>query len=226
MENQSKYIKAESGPGRSVIYTDRNGKRWMFKGGNRPWRNHNPGNLVVGNISKRNGAIGVAGGFAVFPSYEIGHAALLDSLKAQHGSKDIDALMRVYAPPHENPTEKYIKFIRKRVNIRDFKKIKDFSSLEFENLWKAIEDMEGWGKHEGTIVLDVEKKKVTGVRKDRKGTIQFYLIDGIGWVSKTEGIGLAAQGTVDAVVATSPKGNKFLRANPNQDALDNLERKG
>ena len=58
-----KYIKAEPGPRRTVIYTDSDGKKWEFSGGSRPWRNQNPGNLVPGNVSKRNGAIGKAGGF-------------------------------------------------------------------------------------------------------------------------------------------------------------------
>lgn len=76
-----KYVKAEQGPGKSVIYTDSDGKQWKFEGGTRPWRNQNPGNLVPGKITKRNGAIGSAGGIAVFPDYYAGHKALLDSLK-------------------------------------------------------------------------------------------------------------------------------------------------
>ena len=70
-------VKAVPGPKHSVIYTDQDGLRFHFLGGSRPWRNQNPGNWVPGKISKRNGAIGVAGGFAVFPDPEIGHTALL-----------------------------------------------------------------------------------------------------------------------------------------------------
>lgn len=127
-----KYIKAEPGPGTSVIYTDTDGKQWKFEGATRPWRNHNPGNLVSGNVSKRNGAIGKAGGFAVFPDYETGHGALLDSLRNVHSNKDIPALMKVYAPPQENDTKKYIAFIRRRTGVKGSKKIKDFSDKEFE----------------------------------------------------------------------------------------------
>jgi len=143
----AKYINAESGPGNSVIYTDFNGSQWKFDGGSRPWRNQNPGNLVLGNVSKRNGAIGTAGGFAVFSDYETGHAALLDSLKNVHGNKDIPALMNVYAPPKENQTKKYILFIHKQTGVNGSKKIQDFSLNEFEKLWKAIEKMEGWGEN-------------------------------------------------------------------------------
>jgi hypothetical protein len=63
----NKYIKAENGTGNAVIYYDDSGKLWLFEGGTRTWRNQNPGNLVVGKYSRKNGMIGKAGGFAVFP---------------------------------------------------------------------------------------------------------------------------------------------------------------
>jgi len=222
-----KYVKAESGPGISVIYTDTTGKQWKFDGGTRPWRNQNPGDLVTGKVSKRNGAIGKAGGFAIFPDYETGHRALLDSLINEHGSKDIPELMKVYAPPQENKTKKYIFFIRKATGVKGIKIVRNFSSIEFEKLWKAIEKMEGWGKgKEGIITEYLVKAQVTGVKKDKKGTIESYQIEGYGWVSKIEGISLTLKGKVDAVVATSPRGNQYLRMRPNQQLEDNLENKG
>jgi hypothetical protein len=219
-----KYIKATEGPGLSVIYTDTKGKQWKFEGGSRPWRNQNPGNLVPGVVSKRNGAIGKAGKFAVFPDYETGHTALLDSLRNIHGEKDISALMKVYAPETENKTKKYIAFIRKKTGIKTDKKISEFSGAEFEKLWKAIEKMEGWGK-EGTVTENLFKEQINAVKKDKKGTIQSYQIQSYGWVSKQTAISLTLSGKVDAVVATSPRGNKFLRARPNKNSTDNLENK-
>lgn len=220
-----KYITAQPGPKTSVIYTDSKGNQWQFEGGTRPWRNQNPGNLVPGKISQRNGAIGKAGGFAVFPSYESGHAALLDSLKNTYGNKNIDSLMEAYAPEKENKTNKYINFVRTKTGIKNNKKIKDFSDLEFEKLWRAIEKMEGWGK-EGTIKKYLPKAEITAVKKNKKGTITSYQIEAFGWVSKTTAIALTLDGKVNAVVATSPRGNKFLRTHPNSNALDNLENKG
>lgn len=73
----SRYVHARQGPKNTVIYTDDKGEEWLFSGGDRTWRNNNPGNLVPGNVSKRNGAIGVAGRFAVFPDYETGHQGML-----------------------------------------------------------------------------------------------------------------------------------------------------
>ncbi|MEY4615042.1 MAG: hypothetical protein RJB66_2 [Pseudomonadota bacterium] len=221
-----KYVSAKAGPRRSVIYTDSEGKQWQFAGGNRPWRNQNPGNLVPGKVSKRNGAIGRADKFAVFPNYDTGHAALLDSLKNEHAEKNIDSLLIVFAPPNENQTTKYAAFLRKKTGVKDNRKIKAFTAEEFEKLWQAIEQMEGWGKSEGTITAYSSKKQITGIAKDKKGVIHSYQIEGYGWVSKEEGIALALSGKVDAVVASSPQGNQFLRARPNKQLLDNLENKG
>src|ERR1035441_2846701 len=146
-----KYVKARSGPKNSVIYTDEDGNEWIFEGGNIPWRNQNPGDLKPGKVSGRNGAIGSASGFAVFPDYNAGHAALLDLLKSVYGSRDIPDLMKAFAPKYENKTEAYIKFVQKWTGVRGDKKIKDFTQSEFEKLWRAIEQMEGWGKKTGTI---------------------------------------------------------------------------
>ncbi|MDR3608830.1 MAG: DUF3892 domain-containing protein [Oligoflexia bacterium] len=221
-----KYIKAEPGPGKSVIYTDSNGNQWRFDGGSRAWRNQNPGDLVSGKVSKRNGAIGAAGGFAVFPDYDDGHAALLDSLKNEHGNQDIPSSMKSYAPKFENETEAYIAFVRKKTGVKGDKKVRGFSATEFEKLWRAIEQMEGWGKkHEGKITRYAAKAQITAVKKDKKGTIQAYQIEGYGWVSKNEGIRLTRQGKVNAVVVSS-RGSVFLRARPNHEIADNLGNKG
>lgn len=221
----SKYIKAEAGPGRTVVYTDTEGKQWKFTGGSRPWRNQNPGNLVPGNVSRRNGAIGKADRFAVFPDYAAGHAALLDSLKNVYGEKDIAALMKAYAPDQENDTQKYIAFVQKKTGVNGRKKVKDFSDDEFQKLWQTIEKMEGWGK-EGTIAPYSPNGQIQSVRKNRRGTIQSYLIGGYGWVPKARALLLVREGKVDAVIATSPRGNQFLRSRPNSEIRDNLENIG
>src|ERR1700733_13544085 len=162
-----KYVKARQGPKKSVIYTDSDGNEWAFEGGNIPWRNQNPGDLVPGKVSRRNGSIGSANKFAVFPDYKTGHTALLDSLMNEHGNKDIRSLMKVFAPPKENKTERYIRFIQNRTGVRNNKKVKDFSKSEFEKLWKAIEDFEGWGKDEGIIRALEKKAKIVGVHLDK-----------------------------------------------------------
>ena len=66
------------------------------------------------------------------------------------------------------------------------------------------------------------KKKITGVGKNKKGTIISYYIEDIGWVSKDQGIDLATNGEVDAVIVISRAGNSFLRTRPDVKII-NLE---
>lgn len=222
----SRYVKARPGPRNSVIYTDADGKEWVFSGGDRVWRNNNPGNLVPGKVSKRNGAIGSAGGFAVFPDYEAGHKALLDCLKTTFGNSDIKALLRNYAPPHQNDTAQYERFLRSRTGMNDNRKVRDFTPAQFEALWKAIEDMEGKRSNKGNVKPLTPRRRITRVRKNKKRTIVAYFIEGLGWVSKDEGIALAQSGKIDAVVATSRKGNLFLKARPDRSESNNLKNLG
>lgn len=209
----SRFVKAEAGLKSSVTYIDDSGKKYIYSGGDRTWRNNNPGALVAGDVSKRNGQIGVAGGFAVFPDYESGHNALIDSLLNSHGNKNLEQMIKVYAPKRENNTAKHLRFLRQQTGVKDGKKIKDFSPAEFESLWKAIERMEG--KTRGNIrELEEERKKIIGVRKDNKGCISEYLTQDLGWVSKSEGIDLARKKQIDAVVAVSRSGNLYLKSRP------------
>lgn len=218
----NKYIKAENGPGNAVIYYDDSGKLWLFEGGTRTWRNQNPGNMVVGKYSRKNGMIGKAGGFAVFPDYSSGHLALLDLLINEYGNFDLVQLMEKFAPPHENKTKKYVKFITKQTGVKESVKIQNYSKSEFKKLWVAIEKFEGWTV--GTIKEYSKKGQITKVRKNKKGQIISYLVDGFGWLRKPEAIDLCKKNKVDAVVV---KGSKsiYLRSRPNKLDLDNLGNK-
>src|SRR5882672_3348113 len=108
----SRFVKALAGPKNTVIYIDDSAQKVRFSGGTRTWRNQNPGNLVPGQVSRRNNQIGKAGGFAIFPDYETGHTALLDLLKNVYGNFSIEGLIQKYAPKKENKTERYIRFVR------------------------------------------------------------------------------------------------------------------
>lgn len=213
--SNSKFISAEAGPGNSVIYTDSDGKRFKFSGGNRTWRNGNPGNLRPGAVSRRNGQIGVAGRFAVFPDYETGHAALLDSLKVAHGNESLETMIKAYAPPKENKTKRYLRFLQKRTEVKGKTKIQDFTAEQFEKLWRAIEDMEGKPKA-GKVTELPSKKKIHGIRKNKKGTIVAYQVEGLGWIGKARAIALTRAGKIDAIVATSRSGHQFLRGHHHQ----------
>jgi hypothetical protein len=142
--SKSRYIKATPHGKSGVLYETEDGEKYLRTGGTWTWRNNNPGNVVPGSISKKNNQIGKAGGFAVFPDYENGHKALLDCLKDTYGNSPLKELINGYAPPHQNDTPKYLKFLQNKTGVFDDKKVKDFSQSEFEKLWKAIEQMEGW----------------------------------------------------------------------------------
>lgn len=208
----TKFISARRGPHDSVIYTSADGKEFRYSGGDLSWRMNNPGDLWSGPVSKRNGEIGKYGHFAVFSDYDDGHAALLDSLRTTYWNKSLAEMILGYAPKTENNTNKYLQFLRSKTGVKGDQKIKDFTSGEFEKLWRAIEQYEGG--HPGKVEAIQARAKVTAVRKDKKGTIIAYCIDGIGWVSKAQGITLARKGKVDAVVATSRTGKPFLRTRP------------
>jgi hypothetical protein len=216
----TKFITAESGPKNSVIYFDNLGKKWIYEKGSRAWRNQNPGNMVIGKISIENGMIGKAGGFAVFPDYQTGHNALIILLKTEFALFNLNQLMKKYAPPKENKTKKYIIFIKKHTGVSEEVQIKNYSASEFEKLWKAIELMEKW--EEGKVIEFSTIGQISKVRKDKKGKIISYLIDGIGWIKKIEAIKLAEENKIDAVVVKR-NGTIFLRSRPNKETFDNLE---
>lgn len=77
--------------------------------GSRSWRNNNPGNLEYNDFTKKLGAIGSDGRFAIFPDYETGRKAMGNLLfegKSYKNKTLTEALSR-YAPSFENDTNKY-----------------------------------------------------------------------------------------------------------------------
>lgn len=95
-----------------IIYYRADGSSAIFSGGARNWRNSNPGNIAYGNgkLVKSLGAIGKAGGFAVFPDYATGRRAILGVLKqTTFQERTLLRAIEVWAPPHENKTASYQK---------------------------------------------------------------------------------------------------------------------
>jgi hypothetical protein len=66
------------------------------------------------------------------------------------------------------------------------------------------------------------RKKLTGVQKDKKGTVLRYQIDGKEWVSKATAIQMAKDLELDGVVVNNRKGTVFLRTPPDQTTDINL----
>lgn len=155
--------------------------------------------------------IGRAGGFAVFPDYQTGHIAMLDLLINEYGDFDLVKLMGKFAPPKENNTKRYIKFIKRLTGVKENIKIKEYSKTNFSKLWMAIEKFEGWKV--GRIKEYSTKGQITKVKKDKRGKIKSYLVDGFGWIMKNEAIELANLKKIDAVIVKRGQ-TIFLRSRP------------
>jgi hypothetical protein len=62
------------------------------------------------------------------------------------------------------------------------------------------------------------------VKKDKRGKITAYLVDGLGWIMKKEAIELTNLKKVDAVIVKRGR-SVFLRSRPNKLETDNLDNK-
>jgi hypothetical protein len=216
-----KYIKAKEGPNHITIYYTSDNSLMIKSGGSWAWRNNNPGNLRKGIYSAKNGRIGFSGGFAVFPSVELGDIALRDLLKNGHQHSSLQGMIRAYAPPKDkNKTAKYLKFLLSKLGIKNPKTmVRDLSQDQFENLVKAIKQFEGW--EIGKVNLPL---RITKIMKDeKKKTIVAYYVTKLGWVLKDQAIVLAEEYKIDAVISTSPRGNLYLRTRPDIEITNNLD---
>ncbi|MBI5885576.1 MAG: hypothetical protein HZB85_03220 [Deltaproteobacteria bacterium] len=128
------YKKATSGKtGMTVIYSG-DSSVLVKKNGTLAWRNNNPGNLVCSPFSKRHGAIGCNKGKAVFPDIETGRKAQTSLLRTKdYQSKTIAQAMEKYAPPTENNTDKYTRYITKQTGMSRDKKLGDMTPAQFDS---------------------------------------------------------------------------------------------
>lgn len=134
-----------TGSGNDVIYTFANGAKTRNTGGSRAWRNTNPGNIRFSEFSRRMGAIGQAGGFAVFPTETVGSAAIAALLRSD-SYKNLtiaDAISR-YAPPFENDTAAYHRSLAKKTGLNINMRINALTDSQLAMVVNAIRDIEGW----------------------------------------------------------------------------------
>ncbi len=131
--------------GRDVIYSLPDGQRIKKTGGTRAWRNSNPGNIRYSEFSRRVGAIGQAGGFAVFPDEATGMYAIEALLRTDSYNKLTirDAISR-YAPPFENDTAAYHSRLEKLTGLSIDKPMAGLSATELSQVARAIRTIEGW----------------------------------------------------------------------------------
>lgn len=203
----SRYVKAEQALKRTVVYTTENGRYFRHFGGTVAWRNHNPGNIDSGKISKRHNQIGAVNGFAVFPDYQSGHDALIDLIKTRYWNSSIPGMMKYYAPKSENDTKSYIKFLQKMTGVTDDTKIKNFTAAQFKKLWQGIERLESY--KEGSVI---EVYKITMTQLTKNNRICAFYLENNRWIDKKHCIALAKKKQLELEVCTSSLGNIYLRA--------------
>lgn len=134
-------------------------------GGSISWRNNNPGNIRPGQFATEHGAIGQAGGFAVFPSYAVGRAALIALLKGPvYRNLTLLQAMEKYAPYGDgNNPALYAATLAKKLGIPVSTVLNTFTDAQFEALADAIQNFEGWTV--GTTVSAPTAGSPTGTTK-------------------------------------------------------------
>jgi hypothetical protein len=204
------YLRAENylADAAAVVYFSDDGNKLVRQGGSRAWRNNNPGNIRYTEFSRQHGAIGTAGGFAVFPDYQAGRNALSLLLRnAKYIHLSISAAISRYAPPKENDTERYLALMARMTGLDIQRRLVDLNASDFEKVVGAIQQIEGY-------IVGVEKtvRKVIGVLSDG-ARLTAFLIDGeSSYISLNDAIVLASRGEIDAVVVRPAAGAAYLRA--------------
>jgi hypothetical protein len=221
----SEFVKAEEISGSRVRYTDSSGKAFIHSKGTWAWRNNNPGNIRKPNKDNMpDGVIGYAGGFLVFSSYEVGFKALHALLKKDfyQNLMIFDAVAK-YAPTKDKNDVKNYRKILVQVTKLDLKtKIKDLTDEQFHLLCQAVQRVEGFKI--GEITEEISKKKILDIKKNKQNLIIQYLIEGYGWLRKTEAINLVEKDIVDAVIVKRQNGYVFLRSRPDSTKTNNLDK--
>lgn len=131
--------------GKDVIFVAADGTQYKQVGGTRAWRNKNPGNIRMSDFSRQAGAIGEAGGFAVFPDEQTGMQAIKRLLRGKnYNNLTIANAVSRYAPPSENNTVAYQRSLERITGMSINRRISELSDAELDKVANAIRQIEGW----------------------------------------------------------------------------------
>jgi hypothetical protein len=133
------------------------------QGGNRNWRNNNPGNIEYGPFAMSMGATGSDGRFAIFPDMEMGYRAADALMKGKnYQNLSIANAIKRWAPESENDVNAYQrKFQQAGFDLN--KRYSDLSPAEQRKYLETKMSMEG-GKA-GTVIggSDAYRPALSGV---------------------------------------------------------------
>jgi hypothetical protein len=126
-------------PGKSVTIGDQ-----VRTGGDRNWRNNNPGNIEYGPFAIKYGAIGSDGRFAIFPSEQQGRMAQDALLKSKnYANLSLSDAIKRYAPSNENDPKSYANQIMKSTGLDLSRPYASLSSAEQGKVLDAMRQIEG-----------------------------------------------------------------------------------
>jgi ribosomal protein S13 len=126
-------------PGRSVTIGDQ-----VRTGGDRNWRNNNPGNIEYGPFAIKYGAIGSDGRFAIFPSEEQGRMAQDALLKSKnYANLSLADAVKRYAPSNENDPKSYARQIMAQTGIDQNMRYADLTPEQQSRVLDAMKRIEG-----------------------------------------------------------------------------------
>ena len=113
-------------------------------GGDRNWRNNNPGNIQYGQFAISMGAIGSDGRFAIFPTEEMGRKAADTLLKGKsYANLSAADAIKKWAPSNENDPKAYAARIAQQTGLDMNKKYADMSPDEQAKFLDAMNKVEG-----------------------------------------------------------------------------------
>ncbi|MDR0803745.1 MAG: hypothetical protein LBO08_01490 [Rickettsiales bacterium] len=138
------YVSAFPGIGTNRMYVGSNGNIYEASGGDRAWRNNNPGNIEDGKFARNNGAIGSDGRFAIFPDRNTGWNAMVGLLSTDaYQNLTIEGAINRYASPNENNVNDYLKSIENQTGFPRITPMNNLSKDNLLNLAKAMKAHEG-----------------------------------------------------------------------------------
>lgn len=117
------------------------------RGGSLAWRNNNPGNIRNGSFAESHGAYAgkSSSGFAVFPTYEQGAAAIVELLKTPtYSGKTIAKAISTYAPSSDNNDPvAYAAHVERATGLQADTVMNTLTDDQLAAVAKAIEKQEG-----------------------------------------------------------------------------------